>query len=387
MNHEQMEEWIREVEQRPSSAPLIIGYISRRLRDLTNRNEELLAENIELRSGRKVEEYEGKIANLEYQLDILKRQIGGTVLLQDTAHPAERLSIIIYNLKGQVLRIDAQKDELGASTTIANIRGISDIDHVPPRLLVTTPQEEILFVFDSGRVSARPVSSFSICQGETIEWDNGQLVEPRSGEELAAVLPIGMMTLFDYCIQVSRRGCVKRMMKTSFESHLANQFVGSGVKLKNDKTCCLTLSGKNEQISLVSKEGYVLTTDVDQLPYTTEEALRLSATDHIVTAFLAGQKTSVIFVTQNGKVIHREGEWLTKAESARSKGQAVFSQARRDAGVRIVGAAAVDENDWGMAITTEGEVFSCRVADLFASGAVDVVESRADLAAFTAFTL
>jgi hypothetical protein len=63
INPDQIEEWIHEVEQRPSSAGLIIEYISRRLRDLTARNEELLAENISLRMGKKVEEYESRIAN------------------------------------------------------------------------------------------------------------------------------------------------------------------------------------------------------------------------------------------------------------------------------------------------------------------------------------
>jgi hypothetical protein len=50
---EKIEEWVQEVEARPGSAPNILRYISRRLRDLSERNEELLAENILLRSGKK----------------------------------------------------------------------------------------------------------------------------------------------------------------------------------------------------------------------------------------------------------------------------------------------------------------------------------------------
>ena len=38
-------------------------------------------------------------------------------------------------------------------------------------------------------------------------------------------------------------------------------------------------------IVLVTQDGYLVTLDVDQLPYTIEEALLLNATDHIVTAF------------------------------------------------------------------------------------------------------
>ncbi len=52
INLDQIEEWIREVENRPSSAALIIRYIASRLKELSSRNEELLSENIELRTGR-----------------------------------------------------------------------------------------------------------------------------------------------------------------------------------------------------------------------------------------------------------------------------------------------------------------------------------------------
>ena len=74
---EKIEEWIKETIERPESAPLILQYISGRLRDLAERNEELLAENIALTSGKRVEEYERRIAHLEYQLELVKRQLGG----------------------------------------------------------------------------------------------------------------------------------------------------------------------------------------------------------------------------------------------------------------------------------------------------------------------
>ncbi len=41
INSDKIEEWVREVEQRPASAPLIIRYIASRLEELTRRDEEL----------------------------------------------------------------------------------------------------------------------------------------------------------------------------------------------------------------------------------------------------------------------------------------------------------------------------------------------------------
>lgn len=383
INLEQIEEWVREVEDRPSSAGLIIRYIAGRLKDLTERNEELLADNIELRTGKKVDEYEERIANLEYQLDILKRQLSS----QDsaTAAPAivEMLNILVYNIKGQVLRVEIPMDE---SETGRSLPGFSDPADAygPTRLLVTPATEELLFVFDSGRTETLPVTQIRVIPNDKLDWSQSHLIEPRGGEELIYILPIARMSLFDYCVQISRRGCAKKMMKTSFEAAVAKTFVGAGIKSKPDKTCTLTLSGKEDALVLASREGYLNTLNVGDLPYTIEEVLRLSTTDYLVTSFVLGSKPSILLVTENGKTIHRESGWIEKSISFKSKGQSVFSQARRDAGVRVAAAAAVHESDWGVALWATGPLTLHKVADLFSNGSLGTQESAVlDFATFS----
>lgn len=365
---EKIEEWLREVEQRPSSAALIIQYISRRLRDLSNRNEELLAENIELRTGRRVEEYETRIANLEYQLDMLKRQIGGEVT--SITPEVETISLILYTGKGNVLRTEIAVEGLTSQTVVACLDGDWAADNLLPHLLVTHAQEELLFVFDSGRTVAMPVSSIPAVSPDKLDWENAYLVEPRGGEELVVVHPIAKMSLYEYCIQTSRRGCAKRMMKASFESHLTKNFIGSGVKAQPDKTCALTFSGRNDTMVLVSREGFLFALEVGRLPYTVEEVLRLAVTDYLVSAFVPGSKPSLILITNNGKAIHREINWITPVESFKSKGQAVISPSRREAGTRIAGAAAVDETDWGMALRSDGKLAVYAMSDVMKSGSL-----------------
>ena len=55
-----IDEWLKEAETRPESALTLMRLIAERLRELTERNEELLAENIALQNGTRVEEYEGR---------------------------------------------------------------------------------------------------------------------------------------------------------------------------------------------------------------------------------------------------------------------------------------------------------------------------------------
>lgn len=367
INLDQIEEWIQEVEQRPASAPLIIQYIAKRLRDLSARNEELLGENIELRSGRKVEEYESRIANLEYQLDILKRQFNSDNIIAAAPVDADTLSLILYNSKGRVLRIQQPVQSLVPGMTVGEIQAVEGGG--PVRLLVTNPAEELLFVFDSGRTIALPVSEIpSAVTSTALVWSEGYLAEPRGGEELATVLPIARMSLFDYCVQTSRRGCAKKMMKTSFESHISKDFVGAGIKSKPDKTCDMVLTGRDDLLVVSTKEGFLCALDVSQLPYTIEEIVKLGPTDYIVSSFIAGNKPSFLVVTENGKVIHREMGWIDKANSFKSRGQALFSQARRDAGIRVAGSVAVTPEDWGLSLANDGRLVLHSAADLIAEG-------------------
>jgi DNA gyrase/topoisomerase IV subunit A len=399
INQDQIEDWIHEVEDRPHSAPLIIRYIANRLRTLTDRNEELLAENIELRTGRKVEDYESRIANLEYQLDLLKRQLGEGSIGNLPVLAAESVSLVAYTVKGRMLRLELTMNELASSHCVFSLAIPSDEAELP-RLVATSPTEELLFVFDSGRTTTLPVSEIPVVQKKHAGWENAFLVEPHGGEELVTILPVARMTLFDCCLQISRRGCAKKMMKTSFESHVAKSYVGTGVKSKPDKTFDLTLCGNDDLLVLASREGYVWSLDVNQLPYTIEEVVKLGTTDFLSASFTirqtavtdekGDQKSSILFLTQNRKVIHREADWLEKPASYKSRGQQVFSQARRGAGVRVVGAVAVDEKDWGAALSTNGQITVHRISDLLEVGVVSAEDEtsidQTDILEFVTFS-
>src|SRR5688500_1024681 len=109
-----IDEWIKEAETRPESGSLIVKLIAKRLQELTERNEELLAENIALQNGTRVEEYQKRIAHLEYQLDLLKRRFGAdeSMLAELPTTSVERstLSLLIYNNYGRMFRIEVDSD-------------------------------------------------------------------------------------------------------------------------------------------------------------------------------------------------------------------------------------------------------------------------------------
>lgn len=376
ITHEKIDEWIKEVEERPSSAPNIIRYIARRLSDLTNRNEELLNENIALRLGKKTDEYESRIANLEYQLDILQRQISSGAALPSPAEAATSVStsasLLIFNGFGQVLRVEVDPQSLVETRHLAKLVSEVRVEGLTPRLLATSTQEELLFVFDSGRAVTAPVTAIPAASPEELDWEQAFLQEPRGSEELVTICAMAKMTLADLCIQTSRRGFVKKMSEAFFETCVNSSFVGTGTKQKFDKTCSLIFTGKNDLYVLVSKEGRAFAMEANKLPITIEPVFLISATDHIVNTFMVRKKPYLLFVTNQGKAVYRDIQWIEQANTFRTHGQLLFSKNRRDTGTWIVGAAAVDEKDWGVALMEDGRLELHKVSDLFETGSLGI---------------
>jgi DNA gyrase/topoisomerase IV subunit A len=386
---DKIDEWIHEVEERPSSAELIIRYIANRLSELASRDEELVAQNIELLNGRKVADYENRIASLEYQLELLKRQLGGEAVLP-TEVPSrtpiqEMINVLLYTPLGQVLRLEMDPTGLVPAQTIARTAGELTPDGMQPSVLATSSQEELLLIFDSGRTVRLPVTQLPTSDAEQLDWQQAFVEEARIKEELAVIQPIAKMPLFETCIQASRRGYVKKMKTSFFTTHLEEDYIGSGVKLRADKTCGLTFANKGDLFVMVSQEGYIFSMQAERLPVAIEEVIHLGITDHIVSIFVAGRKPSILFITQNGKAVQRDTSWLEPASSFKSKGQAILSKERREAGTRIVGAAPVDEADWGVFLHMDGTLSVHNLNDLMAKGSVVTEQTTTPILSFSSF--
>ena len=392
-----IDEWIHEAEERPSSASLIIRFIGNRLIDLAKWNEELQAENLALRAGNKVEEYEERIASLEYQTGLLKRQLGGEVVFPDqpsfmipsAGTTPKNVNLLIYHTQGQALRIEKPRSKLVSGDKFGNISGDIAPGNLPLRLLAVHSHEELLFAFDSGRTVTMPVTAIPVTNPDQLNWQVSFLQPPLGTEELAFIHPVARMALSEFCIQVSRKGCVKKIKETLFASYLGKSYIGTGVKSSPDKTCDLVFSGKNDRLVLVSKEGFLICLEIGPLPTTIEEVLRLSITDHIIAAFTvpAGNiaESSLLFITQNGKIIQRHPDWLGIASSFKTKGQSIISQERREAGVQLVGAALASNEDWVIALRSDGQLILNKVNELMGSGTLMSGEPDITLLGITTF--
>ena len=365
---QKIDEWIKEAEERPQSALMILRLIAGRLRELTGRNEELLAENIALQDGTRVEEYTRRIAHLEHQLELLKRRFGPDGLLMPEAQSLptapRKTSLIIYQPRGKIVRIEPSAQDLSSKTYLGQITG----DVFPwgefPRLLAVSSEEEVLMVFTSGRVSTCAVAQVPALENDGIwNWDQASLPdEPHGGELLAALLPFSSLPLEDFFVQVSRRGCVKKTMTSLAENILTNHYLGRGTLQKSDRLFESILCRKSTRLILVTYEGRALALEIDDLTYSTEERIRLEPHDHVIAAFLIEPDESLICLTQSGKVIHRDNSVIEPAKSPSAHGLALISPSRLEQGTRFIGAAAIRETDRLLVLDTAGSLslHACR---------------------------
>jgi len=370
---DKIDEWMKEAEERPESAVTIVKLVARRLRELTERDEELLAENIALQNGTRVEEYQKRIAHLEYQLELIKRRFGvdeGT-LVELPAQPVESYTrnLLLYNAQGRIFRVelDAEANELG------RITGDMVTHHEPPRILALPSNEEVLLLYTSGRVSTYQVSDIPLVEiGGAWEWSQAALPdEPRAGEMLACVTPFSHLPLSDFFLQISRRGCVKKTMTSMAQSILGNHYIGKGALQKSDQPLDLMLSHKKDRAIFATYEGKVIAFDVDDLSYATEERIRLSATDYVIASFTTHTEDSLLFVTQTGKVIHRESKSIETSKSSTAKGQALIPPSRLEQGVRFMGATSVRDSDSVVVLDASGRLKLLDAGSMTGAGSIE----------------
>ncbi|MCU0485226.1 MAG: hypothetical protein MUC85_03850 [Anaerolineales bacterium] len=385
---EKIEQWIQEVQERPGSAPLIVQYIGSRLRDLAAHNEELLAENIALLNGKRVAEYEQRIAHLEYQLELLKRQLGGELPIESPAAVEtliEPLQLLIYNTRGQVLRLPIPAERLIHNTALAQLGDELELKGESARLLVCPASQELLLVFSSGRIFAVAVQNIPAVEaaGKSLSWQQAALPdEPRGTETLSYITPIASLALAEAFILVSRRGYLKKLKASMGQSILANHYLGSAASQSADRTLDLVLCASQDRLVLVSREGYLLCLETQALPYALEEGMRLASTDHLVSTFTQRPDHIILIMTQVGKLLYQNEKELACTDQLKTKGSPVFSVARRAQGVRVVAAAAAREQDWGLALHQDGRLTLHSVQAMMDAGKIPL---ESELAAFAFF--
>jgi hypothetical protein len=361
INQANIGEWLREVQERPESAPLIIREIANRLLELDRLNEKLRAENLELSSGLKVHQYKSRIAELEYQLEIMSRHLDPRLSLE-----FDTLNLLFYHARGQVIRLEINPSKLTSGLKLAGFTEPLTFEPAQIHLLAVSPQEELLFMFTSGRTVSVPVAELSLTSGTELAWSPAYQAELRNDEELVVILPIGKMAAFDQCVQFSRRGYTRKISRTYFQKYLGQGNIGKGINPSNetDTPLNLTLCNGADLVVMVSRQGNIVGHSGQLFPIALERAIKLDPDDSLVTAFTLQNNQSLVAVTGEGRAVHYEGGWLKPTTTLGSRGQALWSKQKASQGIQVIGAGAAVDDAWGFGLRQDGSLVVVRIGDI-----------------------
>ena len=155
------------------------------------------------------------------------------------------------------------------------------------------------------------------------------------------------------------------------QSILSNHYLGKGALQKSDQPFDVILCQKKDLFGFVTLEGKLLGLDVNELSYSAEDRIKLTASDYVIASFVPRTDASMLFVTQTGKVIHREQASLDLSKSPLAKGQTLIPPSRLEQGVRFIGAASVRDEDRIVILDSKGYLRVHRAGSVTGVGSIE----------------
>jgi DNA gyrase/topoisomerase IV subunit A len=307
-----------------------------------------------------VREFERKIAELELQLDMLRRQVvGGPKPAVQNQH------LVLFNEKGQLVRIELP--DLTKPGVVAQLdpRGL-----LMPRqfgMIVGNAYDELLLVLSSGRTVHLPAEQLPLSSGDRLAWDDTFAADLRALEELVSMVPITRMSLFDYAVQTSRFGYARKIAQSYFKTFIANNNIGRGIKFDFDRLCNLSLANEAGVVVLACRSGAIFATQAAALPVGLDEVIHFKVGDYLAASFAIDPEQLMVAVSEDSVGFVQKADWLILAKPGERKFRQVFPE-RKAGEMTLAGAAAANLQDWGLALREDGTIYAFRVSDLSTRG-------------------
>ena len=351
-----IQEWINEIEERPMIAPFIVRRLSDRLLELDQLNEELRSENLLLSTGQKTAELERRIAELEYQIELLKRQVH-----EDPASTySDTANLLIYDTEGRILTHQFSPRTIlsaGVQLSLQGTKAHRDDVH----LLVAVPQDELVMLMHTGRIATMKAKEIVHPASDPLTWEKAFKLDLRSGEKLASVAAITQAPFCEHFIQVTRKGYARSFPQDLFQTFLSRRNLGKGVKSDADQLLCLLLGSAEDILVLVSRGGYISALPVSRLTVGLEEIMRLDMQDYLVAAFIIHPEQLLVIAAEDGELLVQKNPWGDPADANGIKRRVL---ARSKAGsLHLMGAGAAGSGSTAFLLSSSGEINVQRITE------------------------
>ena len=165
--------------------------------------------------------------------------------------------------------------------------------------------DTILLFNDNGSYANIPLYTLEEMKWKDIGNHYGHYVKSEDHTKLISAILVKSFNTDAYIVSVSEKGFIKKSMIKEYQVTRTSKTYDAMNLVKNDKVISNFLVYHEDDILIVSQEGYTVRYSFDMIPSTSPKskgvkAMNLSDSDSIAYACSLNQQNGVLFVTENG---------------------------------------------------------------------------------------
>lgn len=165
--------------------------------------------------------------------------------------------------------------------------------------------DTILLFNDNGSYANIPLYTLEEMKWKDIGNHYGHYVKSEDHTKLISAILVKSFNTDAYIVSVSEKGFIKKSMIKDYQVTRTSKTYDAMNLVKNDKVISNFLVYHEDDILIVSQEGYTVRYSFDMIPSTSPKskgvkAMNLSDSDSIAYACSLNQQNGVLFVTENG---------------------------------------------------------------------------------------
>jgi DNA gyrase subunit A len=231
--------------------------------------------------------------------------------------------------------------------------------------------DTLLFFSDRGKVYSEKAYQIPEADRADRGISLAQIITVSPGESITAVVPVPDFEAANYCVMVTRKGRIKRVVLSEFAAVRPSGLIATNLE-EGDVLGWVKLTLGGQDIIIITEQGQALRYSEDEVRAMGRaaagvNAIRLDDGDFVTSMEAVDPEADLLVVTVKGYGKRTPlADYPVKGRA--TGGVATIAQRNLEATGPIVSARIVDEKDDITIITTAGQTLRMKVADVRQSG-------------------
>jgi DNA gyrase subunit A len=234
-------------------------------------------------------------------------------------------------------------------------------------LIITSTHDTLMFFTNSGKVHKIKAYEIPEAKREGRGMPAVNFLNLMSTEKVTAVMPIRDFPEDQYLIAVTKKGTIKKTSLAQFDTNRKNGLIAITLK-DGDQLIGIKQSSGTNVVVIVTKKGKSICFSEEDVRAMGRQAagvraINLDTDDEVVAMDLAERNEQLLVVTKNGYGKRTPVEEY-KIQSRGGKGMLTYDKAKFKKSGELIGAAVVDDDDEVMLINSDGVIIRIGMSEI-----------------------